>query len=500
MSATSSEISLLVQSGWRLIALESFEEDRAIRVLGHVADQFGQKLISWSVASGMEDSGHGSGGLDQGIHAMAQIQEPALFVLLDCPPELARHEVARQLRDWLPRLAEREQTVILLGPSIELPIELEREAGRVSLPLPNRRELLSLLHRVVQPDPGASSQKNLEAVAAAASGLTVTEAIRVTRKSLHLAGGLTSETATYVAAEKKQALRHTPALTFHDNEESLQQVGGLGELKRWLEERREAFGDQAREFGIPQPRGLLLLGVQGCGKSLSAKAVAQEWQFPLLRLDLSAIFGGTGQSPEAAIREASAVAESIAPVVLWIDEIEKGFAASGEDAKASRVFGSFLTWMAEKKSPVFVVATANDITALPPELLRRGRFDELFFVDLPSHQERIEIFSIHLRARGRDPHEFDLEQLADESDRLSGAEIEQVISQGLYTAFAASRELTEPDIVNAISETVPLYETYEDRIKELRDWAKLRTRSASRDARMVELFQRESLGSSSNVR
>ena len=489
MTTTSSEVGLLIHSGWRLIALETFEEDRALRMLQRVADDNGLKMLPWSLASGLGDDGRGRGGLEQGLQALEEIDCPALFVLLDAQPELERHSVVRELRDRLGRFAQKEQTVILLGPSIELPLELAREAGRVELPLPTRGELHALLGRIIEREGLSISPEHLEDISTAASGLTVTEAVRVTRKALVLSGGLTAETASHVAREKREALRRTAALHFHDSHDSLSGIGGLGELKRWLGERREAFGDRARQFGIPQPRGLLLLGVQGCGKSLSAKAVAREWQFPLLRLDLAAVFGNPSQSPEQAIKEATAVAESIAPVVLWIDEIEKGFAATASDPRASRVLASFLTWMAEKQSPVFVVATANDISALPPELLRRGRFDELFFVDLPSHRERMEILGIHLKARGRDPENFDLEPLADEAERLSGAEIEQAIGQALYTAFSEERELSEADIINALGETIPLYDTYEDRIKELRDWARLRSRSASQDARMIELFR-----------
>ncbi|MGH7288748.1 MAG: AAA family ATPase, partial [Myxococcota bacterium] len=242
-------------------------------------------------------------------------------------------------------------------------------------------------------------------------------------------------------------------------------------------------------YGLPMPRGLLLLGVQGCGKSLSAKAVAREWNFPLLRLDLAAAFGASNQTPEATIREATAVAESIAPCVLWIDEIEKGFAAANEGGASSRVFGAFLTWLSEKQAPVFVVATANDVANLPPELLRRGRFDDLFFVDLPTQAERVEILAIHLRRLARDPVQFDLEELAEQASRLSGSELEQVVTAALYNAFTESRDLTWNDLANAITDTVPLYDTYEERIKELRDWARGRARPASLDARMVDLFR-----------
>jgi SpoVK/Ycf46/Vps4 family AAA+-type ATPase len=228
--------------------------------------------------------------------------------------------------------------------------------------------------------------------------------------------------------------------------------------------------------------------VQGCGKSLCAKAVAREWNFPLLRLDLSSAFAAPDQSPELAMREATQVAESLAPAVLWIDEIEKGFAATALDPSASRVFGSFLTWLSEKQTPVFVVATANDVTQLPPELLRRGRFDELFFVDLPTAGERVEILTIHLAKRGRDPSHYRVPEHAEEAERLTGAELEQAVTAALYTAFAEARELEDDDIANALNETVPLYDTYEERIKELRDWARTRTRAASVDAKMVDLF------------
>nr|NIV47344.1 AAA family ATPase [Gammaproteobacteria bacterium] len=352
---------------------------------------------------------------------------------------------------------------------------LVRELGRVELPLPREEELSALLTRVAGAEVRGGDEQGLLADAARASlGLTASEAVRVFRKALVHGQGLSEPAIQSIVREKRQALRRIPALTFHEAGSGLGDVGGLGELKRWLRERRRAFGDEARRFGLPAPRGLLLLGVQGCGKSLSAKAVAREWRFPLLRLDLAAAFAGGDRSPEATIREATQVAESLAPVVLWIDEIEKGFVASGLDPRASRVFGSFLVWLSlsEKQSPVFVVATANDVTQLPPELLRRGRFDELFFVDLPSEEERREILAIHLARRGRDPLQFPLEELAAEAERLSGAELEQAVTAALYTAFAESRELTDNDLANAIQETVPLYDTYEERIKELRDWAR----------------------------
>jgi SpoVK/Ycf46/Vps4 family AAA+-type ATPase len=485
------ELDLLLRSGWRLVALETFEEERALRVIEQVAGAHDRELLRWTSAAGLDGSGHGAGTLDVGLQALADRDEPALFVLLDAHAGLGDRNAVRRLRDLLPRLAERRQAVVLVGPVLELPLELVRETGRLELPLPHQEELVPLFQRIAErnePDPKKAPL--LADAARAALGLTASEAVRVFRKAVALAGGLGDEAVSWIVREKRQALRRTPALSFHEADAALDDIGGLGELKRWLRERRRAFGEEARQFGLPTPRGLLLLGVQGCGKSLCAKAVAREWRFPLLRLDLATAFAGGDLTPEATIREATQVAESLAPAVLWIDEIEKGFVASGNDPRASRVFGSFLVWLSEKRSPVFVVATANDVAALPPELLRRGRFDDLFFVDLPTPQERTEILSIHLRKRGRDPLQFPLADLAAESERLSGAELEQVVATALYTAFSQAREITENDLANAIQETVPLYDTYEERIKELRDWARHRARPASVDGRMVDLFER----------
>ena len=438
---------------------------------------------------GTRGSGQGAGSLDDGLRAIAAHDGPALFVLLDAHRVLDDALATRRLRDILPAFTARKQAIVLLGPVIELPLELQRETARLELPLPTASELNTLFQRVLDKSPDAEDAPDLldEAVRGAL-GLTSSEAVRVFRKACRMGGGLGDEAVAQIVLEKRRALRRTPALTFHQDMSGLDDVGGLGDLKRWLRERLRAFGNEARSFGLPTPRGLLLLGVQGCGKSLCAKAVAREWNFPLLRLDMAAAFASGSQAPEAAIREAIQVAESLAPTVLWIDEIEKGFAATAADPSSSRVFGTFLTWLSEKQSPVFVVATANDVTGLPPELLRRGRFDDLFFVDLPTRDERVEILAIHLRKRGRDPVQYRIGDHAERAERLTGAELEQVVTAALYGAFAENREVTDADLANAIEDTVPLYETYEERIKELRDWGRRRTRPATLDARMVDLF------------
>ena len=484
------EIELLVKAGWRLLVLESVEEERAVRTVQAAAGTCERSVMTWSLAGGLGGEGAGAGSFDAGLQAMAQQESATLFVVLDAHRVLSDPSAVRRLRDALPRLAKRRQAIVLLGPAVDLPMEIDREAARVVLPLPTARELGPLFRKVAEQRKLAVDDASLfDAAVRAALGLTTSEAVRIFNMACLEARGLDETAIRRIVKEKGNTLRRTPALTFHEPDGGLDQVGGLGELKRWLRDRRRAFDEPARQFGLPVPRGLLLLGVQGCGKSLSAKAVAREWQFPLLRLDLAAAFGDPTHSPEITIRTATAVAESLAPVILWIDEIEKGFAASGEDATASRVFGSFLTWLSEKKAPVFVAATANDVTNLPPELLRRGRFDELFFVDLPNELERLEILTIHLRRAHRDPNHFAIDELAGAAERLSGAELEQVVSAALYKAFAEGRDLTDADLGNAISETVPLYETYEERIKELRDWARHRARSATLDPKLIELFQ-----------
>jgi len=486
-TATADELRTLLKAGWRLVAFETFEEERALHLVERVAQATERRAVPWTVAAGLGDAGAGAGSLDAGLRAIQESEEPAVFALLDAHRGLDDPVAVRRLRDLLPVLGARKQCIVLVGPVLDLPVEIERETGRVELPLPGATELRHLFGKVLEQG-GAEVDPDLLAHAIrGALGLTSGEAVRVLRKALRSAGALDVNAVAEIVRDKRRALRRTPALSFHDDPTDLSDVGGLFELKRWLAERRRAFSDEARKFGLPAPRGLLLLGVQGCGKSLSAKAVAREWQFPLLRLDLAAAFGGA-RSPEVALREAIAVAESLAPTVLWIDEIEKGFAAAASDPVASRVFGWFLTWLSEKQDAVFVVATANDVAGLPPELLRRGRFDELFFVDLPTAEERAEILAIHLRKRGRDPLQFELAELAQSAERLTGAELEQVVTSALYTAFAESREVTGTDLANAVGETVPLYDTYEERIKELRDWARGRARQASVDGKLADLF------------
>jgi SpoVK/Ycf46/Vps4 family AAA+-type ATPase len=324
----------------------------------------------------------------------------------------------------------------------------------------------------------------------AAQGLTLSEAENAFAKAIANDGVLDKDDIQLVLEEKRQVIRKSGLLEFISRDDELGHVGGLDELKAWLTGRSAAFGEPARKFGLPAPKGLLLLGVQGCGKSLTSKAIASQWALPLLRLDLGRIFSSLIGSSEENLRRAIRVAESVAPAVLWIDEIEKGLAGSAGSAVtdsgvSARVFGYLLTWLQEKTAPVFVVATANRIDALPPELLRKGRFDDIFFIDLPSVAERREIFHIHLQRRRREPAHYDLDALAQSSEGFSGSEIEQCVIAALYYAFGEGCELSQAHLLKAAQEAFPISATMGEEIARLREWSKTRTRPASSVQRLA---------------
>jgi SpoVK/Ycf46/Vps4 family AAA+-type ATPase len=320
-----------------------------------------------------------------------------------------------------------------------------------------------------------------EAIIEAALGLTADEAENAFSKCLVKARRFDIDV---ILAEKEQIIRKSRVLEFHRAAEQFSDIGGLDQLKEWLRKRQAAFSRQAREFGLPESKGILLIGVPGCGKSLTAKAVSSLWKLPLLRLDMGRVFEGLVGSSEENARQAIRMAEAIAPSILWIDELEKGFAGTqssnfSDAGTTARVFGTFVTWLQEKTSPVFVISTANNISALPPELLRKGRFDEIFFVDLPKKKEREEIFGIHLRKRRRDPASFDLDKLAAASEGFSGSEIEQAIISALFDAFDEQRDLTTDGVLVSLRETITLSQTMEEEIHTLRQWALARARMAS---------------------
>jgi SpoVK/Ycf46/Vps4 family AAA+-type ATPase len=365
---------------------------------------------------------------------------------------------------------------------------LEKEITVLTFPLPSREDLGALLDGIIaeiQPQVAIDmDQGGRQRLLQAALGLTLGEAENVFAKIIVKNQKLTGDDVNDVFAEKQQIIRKNGLLEYCTTAETFSNIGGLAVLKDWLDKRAAAFTDEARAFGLPAPKGILLLGVQGCGKSLCAKAVSTQWRLPLLRFDMGRMFGSLIGSSEENVRRAIGVAESVAPAILWVDEIDKAFAgaqgsAMSDGGTTARVFGTFLTWLSEKAAPVFVVATGNDISQLPPELLRKGRLDEIFFVDLPGEEERQEIFRIHLAKRGRDPLAFDLAACAVASRECSGAEIEEAVISALYDAFYAREQLNSRHILATLAQTVPLARTMDEQIDRLRRWAEGRARNAS---------------------
>ncbi|MGD9101762.1 MAG: AAA family ATPase [Anaerolineae bacterium] len=498
------ELELLIKARYPLIYITSWDEPRIEDMLRGIAGQRRKRLFAWTVTSGVvaidtlqpTPIDPSAVGPMQALEHVAEARDAAIFLFkdfhrflaADLDPENAR--VVRKLRDLARTLKRSEKTLIFLSPLLRLPPELEKEINVLDFALPTLDELSQALERVIRSAHArAASELDLdlkgeeqERVLKAARGLTVSEAEKVFAKSVVLRRGLDLDV---IIAEKKQLIRKSGILEYTEPIEHINHVGGLIELKRWLGKRRMAFSERARQFGLPEPRGLLLLGVPGGGKSLVAKATASLWQLPLLRLDMGKVFSQMVGSSEENIRSALRMAETVSPAVLWLDEIEKGLAGTisshrSDAGTAARVFGSFLIWLQEKTAPVFVIATSNNINLLPPELLRKGRFDEIFFVDLPSSEEREEIFAIHLDKRYRDPNNFDLLQLARVSEGFSGAEIEQAIIAGLYEAFDnGERDLSTQDLLDAIQATIPLSRTMREQMTALRNWARTHARQAS---------------------
>src|ERR1700730_8461413 len=423
------DLDILIRARYPLLYLVTWEEQRLDAILQDLASAPGKALLSWSITLVLRP-------------ASGKLAEPSLVVLKDFHPFLNDPGVVRALRELAQDLKSTYTTDILLSPVLHIPVELEKEVSVLDVPLPTFRELYALLREIVavvregQKAVIDLDKETAEGLIKAAQGLTLSEAENAFAKAIANDGRLDGSDIKLVMEEKRQVIRKSGLLEYYPAEEDLAGVGGLDDLKAWLETRSAAFSEPARKFGLPAPKGLLLLGVQGCGKSLTAKAVRAPRGLPLLRLDMGRIFSGLIGSSEENMRKAIRVAESVSPAVLWVDEIEKGLAGSAgaavtDSGVSARVFGALLTWLQEKTAPVFVVATANRIDALPPELLRKGRFDEIFFIDLPSAAERREIFRIHVAKRQRDPAAFDLDALSTAAEGFSGAEIELAVVAGL---------------------------------------------------------------------
>lgn len=462
------EFSRAFRAGYRVLGILTSEEARARELIDRACT--GYTVVYWAPTSPEP--------LRHALERMSASDAKEVHVFLDPGAALDDPWIARRLREV--GIGAQRGLCVLVGSSLDLPADLERETAILELPLPTRYELGRLLDAVQQNVP---FEWNRDVFVRAASGLTATEAARAFR----LARGEPDETSGLrrMIAEKRRGLRRSATLELVEDDVPLEDVGGLDVIKAWLASRVRAYGPDARAYGLPEPRGMLVCGVQGCGKSHVSKAAAHVLGLPLVRLDFAAVFASP--SPEAALRDGLRAVTAIAPLVLWVDEIEKGFGGSN-DARQIRVFGAFLTWLQERQAPVFVAATANEVEALPPELARRGRFDEVFFVDLPSAKEREEILALTLRRRGRSPDGIGLAAIAKPLEHFSGAELEQVVASALFKAFAQKRTLGDEDLRAAAREVIPLATLYEERIQALRAWGKTRARKASADRRMLDLF------------
>lgn len=526
-------ISNLLKARFPYLYISTWEEDRALSAISDASMdpaliKTTRQVFTWSVTRGMVGTGH-TGKEEtkaplQALEFIEKFEEPAVFVLKDFHVYFGGQgrspdfQVIRKIRDVgsVLKQSPRPKNVFFLSPTLTLPNDLQKDVTIVDFDLPSFEEIKSSLDEMIAANRRSGritmdlSSDEEERLAKAALGLTLQEAENAFARAMVEDGRLDINDLEVILEEKRQIIKKTEILEFIKSDLDMDDVGGLENLKRWLTKRNNSWLDSAQRYGLPAPKGALITGVPGCGKSLTAKCMSSMWQLPLLRLDVGKIFSGIVGSSEENIRTAIKTAEAIAPSILWIDEIEKGFggvSSAGDSGTSTRVFGTFLTWMQEKTNPVFVIATANNIHALPAELLRKGRFDEIFFVDLPTLRERKDIFKLHMDKRLADPAvigEFQvtdevLEKLADISEGFTGAEIEQAVISGLFEAFAEDRSVRLEDFVKAIQNTVPLSITQAEQIRSIRDWANVRAVAATRQEDRVE-YAKEVEEASDDVR
>jgi AAA+ superfamily predicted ATPase len=498
------ELDVLVRARYPIIYVVTWEEERVEQHLARIAVARDKKLYVWTCTDGIVRSGSqppliksASNNTADPLTALDTVLahvEPAIYLFKDFHPftedNRANLAVVRRLRDVAFQLRGTYKTIVICAPMMRVAPELRKDVTVVDFKPPDVADLNRLLDRIIEDVKDKPQVRiNLDApgrekLIHAARGLTLKEAENVFAKTIVLHGKIDASDVSIVFSEKQQIIKKSGLLEYVSTGEDLASVGGLENLKHWLIKRNAAFTDKAADFGLPAPKGVLLLGVQGCGKSLCAKAVAGLWKLPLLRFDVGRMFGSLVGSSEENMRQAIQTAESVAPAILWVDEIDKAFGgsvggAASDGGTSSRVFGTFLTWLGDKTSPVFVIATANNISHLPPELLRKGRLDEIFFVDLPAETERAEIFRIQLEKKGRVPDGFDLSALARRCEGFSGAEIEQAVVAGLFDAFDQGVELNTAILLGSLAETVPLSKPMSEELGRLRSWSHARTRPAS---------------------
>ena len=506
------DLANLLRARFAYVYITTWEEERAMETIRHIATspeliRTPRKVYQWSQVTGFVDPDgkvvHETRRPLSAISFIRRCEEDALFVLKDfhvyfgVDHRPADFEVIRAMRDALPdiKYSESMKNVIILSPRTVVPEDMQKEISLFEFPLPDEAEIAEALADMVAENSGLRDELGPEGharLARAALGMTLQEAENAFARAIVSRGCLDEESMRVIFEEKNQVIKKTGILEFVSSDLDADDIGGLENLKAWLAKRNNAWSPEASRYNVPAPKGVLVTGVPGCGKSLTAKAMSSMWGLPLLKLDLGKIFSGLVGSSEENMRRALSTAEAVAPSILWVDEIEKGLGGmggpSGDSGTSQRVFATFLTWMQEKEAPVFVIATANNIAGLPPELLRKGRFDEIFFVDLPTRGERRQIFQVHLAKRMRGDYigsqltldDGLLDHLADRTEGFVGAEIEQVVVSGLYEAFFARRPLRLSDLDYAIDSTVPLSVTQSETIVELRRWANVRAVAATK--------------------
>lgn len=501
----------LFKARFPYVYIPTWEEERAVEFIESIAYdesliKHTRKVYLWSQTKGFVESvgKKAVNNTTEPINALDFVEkcnDDAVFIFKDLHIYFGAHgrpasyNVIRRMRDIITVLHEsvKRKNVVLISPELVIPHDMQKEISVFDFPLPNVYEVIEMLDKIITEnnlDDSTLEYEDKEKLAKAALGLTLQEAENAFSRAIVQNHGINRDAIKIIFDEKNQVIKKTGILEFVKSNLNLNDIGGLENLKSWLVKRNNSWLESAKKYNIPAPKGVLITGIPGCGKSLTAKAMSEIWQLPLLKLDMGKIFSGIVGSSEENMRRAIETAEAVAPSILWVDEIEKGLGGTeraGDSGTSIRILGTFLTWMQEKTEPVFVIATSNDISSLPPELLRKGRFDEIFFVDLPTESERAKIFEVHLNKRvagseaGKNVNITDglLGRLSAMSEGFSGAEIEQVVISALYEAFFHKRDLEVADLENAIKNTVPLSVTQKEQIKSLRDWANVRAVSAT---------------------
>ena len=477
----SKELNLLLKARYPVLYISTFEEDRVEYTIRKAIKSTSNKAIyTWDFVEGYKTNPNNPRfAAKNPLQALELVEKltadtPAIFILKDFNKFLNDISISRKLRNLVRILKTQPKSLIIVATELDIPKELSDLITVLEFTLPTSSEIKKELLRLFESLNNDIDPKFLEILIRACQGLSIEKIRRVLSKSIAQYGSINNATVNLILIEKRQIISQTEILQFQDTTSQFTDIGGLETLKKWLDTRKESFSEKAQVYGLPAPRGLLLAGIQGTGKSLTAKAIANEWQLPLLRLDIGRLFGGIVGESESRVRQMIQLSEALAPCVLWIDEIDKAFSEQtkgGDSGTTNRVLGTFITWLSEKKSQVFIVATANNLSVLPIEIIRKGRFDEIFFVGLPLLEERKQIFEVFLkRLRPTQLSSFNLTLLSKKSEEFSGAEIEQAIIEGMLIAFNEKREFTTEDILIGLSQIIPLSQIEPERTKQLQDW------------------------------